>query len=93
MEVTNTTDTDAKYKVSGGAQGSGMNPHKPFDVEEAKGWPTIPPGGRVEHKPKSPGPWTVYFVVKGEPVVKNVHSDTERVSLVKAGGGFRVDIN
>jgi hypothetical protein len=93
MEVTNTTDTDAKYKVSSGTQGSGMNPHKPFDVEDAVGWPTIPPGGRVEHKPKSPGPYTVYFVVKGEEVVKNVHSDTERVALVKAGGGFRVDSN
>ena len=53
MEVTNTTDEDAKYKVSGGTHGSGMNPQKPFDVEEATQWPTLPPGGRVEHKPKA----------------------------------------
>lgn len=93
MEVTNTTNEDAKYKVTGGSQGSGMNPHKPFDVEEATGWPTIPPGGRVEHKPKSPGPWTVYFLVKDQGFFKKVHSDTERVTLVAAGGGFRVDSN
>ena len=91
MEVSNATNEDAKYKVSGGSQGSGMNPHKPFDVEEAMSWPTLPPGGRVEHNPKSPGPWTVYFVVNNEGFFKKVHADTERVSLVATGGGFRVD--
>lgn len=92
MEVTNTTDVDAKYKVSG-TQGSGMNPHKPFDPEEAVNWPVLPAGGRIQHNPKSPGPWIVYFVVKGAVFHKNVHPDTERVSLVTNGGRFQVDSN
>lgn len=93
MEVTNTTDEDTKYKVSGSTQGSGMNPHKPVDPEEAVNWPTLPAGGRVHHQPKSPGPWTVFFVVKGQVVSKNIHPGTERVSLVATGGGYRVDSN
>ena len=93
MDVTNTTNEDVKYKVSGGTQGSGMHPPKPFDIEEALNWPTLPAGGRVQHKPKSPGPWTVYFVVKGQRFFKKVHPDTEKVSLVETGGGFRVDSN
>lgn len=91
MEVTNTTDEDAKFKVSGGTQGSGMNPQKPFDVEEASHWSTIPPGGRIQHKPKSPGPWTIYFMVKDQGFFKKIHPDTQRVTLVATGGGFRVD--
>ena len=93
MEVTNTTDQDVKYKVTGGTQGSGMNPPKPFDVEEALSWPTLPAGGRVLHKPKSPGPWTVFFFVQDQGFVKKVHPDTQRVTLVATGGGFRVDSN
>jgi hypothetical protein len=93
MEVTNTTDVDAKYKVSGSTQGSGMNPHKPFDPEDVVNWPVLPAGGRVQHQPKSPGPWTVIFVVKGQDFSKSVHRDTERVALVATNGGFRVDSN
>ena len=92
MEVTNTTNDDAKYKVSG-VQGSGMDPHKPFDPEDVVNWPTLPAGGRIQHKPKSPGPWTVFFAVKGEVFHKSVHPATERVSLVTNGGRFRVDSN
>ncbi|HEX6900356.1 MAG TPA: hypothetical protein VF789_11605 [Thermoanaerobaculia bacterium] len=93
MEVTNTTDVDAKYKVSGSTQGSGMDPRKPVDPKDAGNWPTLPAGGRIQHKPKSPGPWIVYFVVKDEVFHKSVHPETERVALVKNGGGFRVDSN
>lgn len=92
MELTNTTDEDTKYKVSG-TGGSGMNPHKPFDPEDAVNWPVLPAGGRVHHQPKSPGPWTVFFFVKGQSFFKKVHPDTERVTLVATGGGFRVDSN
>ena len=93
MEVTNTTDEDAKFKVSGNTQGSGMAPHGHFDPEEAVHWPTIPAGGRVHHKPGSPGPWTVFFVVEGQGFFKKVSPNTERVALVATGGGYRVDSN
>lgn len=93
MEVTNTTDEDAKLKVAGNTQGSGMAPHGHFDPEEAARWPTVPAGGRIQHKPNSPGPWTVFFFVQGQGVFKRVNANTQQVSLVKTGGGYRVDSN
>jgi hypothetical protein len=90
MEVTNSTGTETKYKITSSG-GSGMNLHGPgFRVDEAMGWPSIPPGGQVHYTPKSNGPWTVYLVVRGQGLTAKADSASDRVTLVESNGGYQV---
>ena len=92
MDLDNTTPMDTKYKVSGGSGGAGIDPHHHFTPEEAAGWPTLRAGSRIHHKPTPPGPWLVCFMVGNHQVVKEVSSDSDRVTLVQAGAGFHAQI-
>lgn len=92
MDLDNTTPLDTKYKVSGGTGGSGVDPHHHFTAAEAETWPTLRAGSRIHHEPTPPGPWTVCFFVGSHPVVKEVTSASERVTLVQAGTSFRAQL-
>lgn len=93
MELSNTTGQDTKYKVASSG-GSGMAPHgHGFKIEEAAGWPSLPSGSRIHYSPKSSGPWTVYFVVRGQGLVAKAESASDNVTLVEGNGGFQVLIS
>jgi hypothetical protein len=95
MDITNTTDVDTKYKVTGGG-GTPMGPHhqsKDFPVEEAVSWPTLHAGSRISYNPKSSGPWTVYFMVQGKGVIVTTGSSDGQVMLMRAGNGFHAQAN
>lgn len=75
-----------------------MDPHRPrnFRPEDAVSWPTLGAGSQVSYKPskKSSGPWTVYFVVQGKEVKwVTTESSDDRVTLVRSGRGFQVQVN
>jgi hypothetical protein len=94
MDITNSSDHDAKYKVSGDS-GSPMGGHhhpQDFPNEEAVSWPTLHAGSRVSYAPKSSGPWTVYFFVHGEKLIVTTESAEDRLTLMRSGNGFHVQI-
>lgn len=95
MDITNSTDLDSKYKVAGGG-GSPMGGHhhpKDFPLAEAVSWPTLHAGSRVSYTPKSSGPWTVYFFVRGEGLTVTTESSEDRLTLTRSGNGFHVQVN
>ncbi|PYQ63955.1 MAG: hypothetical protein DMF53_08805 [Acidobacteria bacterium] len=95
MDITNSTDMDTKYKVSSGG-GSPMGEHhqpKDFPLDEAVSWPTLHAGSRVSYSPKSSGPWTIYFVVQGKGLVVTTESSQDRLTLMRSGAGFQVQVN
>ncbi len=90
MDITNTTDVDTKYKVTGGG-GAPMGGHhhpKDFPIEEAVSWPTLHAGSRISYTPKSDGPWTVYFVIQGKGFTVTTESADGQVMLMRSGAGF-----
>ncbi len=90
MDITNTTDVDTKYKVTG-TGGSPMGGHhhpKDFPIEEAVSWPTLHAGSRISYTPKSDGPWTVYFVIQGKGFTVTTESADSQVMLMRSGAGF-----
>lgn len=90
MDITNTTDVDTKYKVTG-TGGSPMGGHhhpKDFPIEEAVSWPTLHAGARISYTPKSDGPWTVYFVIQGKGFTVTTESADGQVMLMRSGAGF-----
>ncbi len=86
MEIVNETDQTARVRISGG--GSGTGPEKGEECEDTSKWPSLPPRGRMSHKPLPPGPWTVYFDVNGRRVVTQTRSDSGKVTLAPAGANF-----
>ena len=94
MDITNTTDVDTKYKVTGSG-GSPMGGHyhpKDFPIEEAVSWPTRHAGSQVSYNPKSSGPWTIYFVVQGKGITVTTESSDNRLILTRSGSGFQVQV-
>jgi hypothetical protein len=89
MEIINDTNQDTRVKVAGG--GTGAAPHDPCYSEDSSKWPLLPAGGLLSHEQLSP-PWTVYFVVNGSQVRKEVRRTASKVTLAKAGSAFRVDV-
>jgi hypothetical protein len=94
MDITNSTDVETKYRVAGGG-GTPMDPHHPrhFQPEDAVSWPTLHAGSRISYKPKSSGPWTIYFVVQGKGITVTTESSEDRLTLVRSGRGFHVQVN
>ncbi len=95
MDITNTTDVDTKYKVTG-TGGSPMGGHhspKDFPIEEAVSWPTLHAGSRISYTPKSDGPWTVYFVIQGKGFIVTTESADGEVMLTRSGAGFLAQTN
>ena len=92
MEIVNGTNEDTRVRVAGG--GSGVAPHgKPFEDEEsALSWPLLSAGGRLNHSPLPPGPWTICFVVNGRRIVTEIRSAASKVTLTPAGRAFRVQV-
>jgi hypothetical protein len=98
MDITNTTDVDTKYKVTGGG-GPPIDGHhhpkgpKDFPMEEAVSWPTLHAGSKVSYTPKSSGPWTIYFVVQGKGYTVTTESAEDRLMLMRSGAGFQVQVS
>lgn len=94
MDITNSTEVDTKYNVTGGG-GAPMGGHhhpKDFPVEEAVSWPTLHAGSQVSYNPKSSGPWTIYFVVQGQGFTVTTESSEDRLTLMRSGSGFHVQV-
>jgi hypothetical protein len=94
MDITNSTDLDTKYKVTG-TGGSPMGGHhhpKDFPIEEAVSWPTLHAGNKISYTPKSSGPWTIYFVVQGKGFTVTTESSEDRVTLMRSGAGFQAQV-
>lgn len=91
MDIVNDTGQDAKVRVAGGG-GGGAPQGRPFDDQEATGWPVLPSGSILHHAPLSPGPWTVCFVVNGRRVVTETRSASSIVRLTPAGRTFKVEV-
>jgi hypothetical protein len=94
MDITNSTDLDTKYKVAGGG-GTPMGGHhhpEDFPMEEAVSWPTLHAGSQVSYTPKSSGPWTIYFVVQGKGFTVTTESSEDRLTLMRSGAGFHVQV-
>jgi hypothetical protein len=91
MDITNTTEVDTKYKVtgSGGTPMGGHHHPKDFPIEEAVSWPTLHAGSKISYRPNSSGPWTVYFVVQGKGVAVTLESSDGQVMLTRSGNGFQ----
>ena len=95
MDITNSTDMDTKYKVSSGG-GSPMGEHhqpKDFPLDEAVSWPTLHAGSRVSYAPHSSGPWTIFFFVQGKKLIVTTESAEGRLTLMRSGAGFQVQVN
>ncbi|HEY2294885.1 MAG TPA: hypothetical protein VGM86_29630 [Thermoanaerobaculia bacterium] len=95
MDITNTTDLDSKYKVAGGGgspMGGGHHPQH-FPIEEAVSWATLHAGARISINPKSTGPWTVYFYIQGKGFTVTTESAADRLTLMRSGAGFHVQVN
>lgn len=94
MDITNTTDVNTQYKVTGGG-GPPMGDdhhHKDFPAEEAASWPTLHAGSQVSYNPRSTGPWTVYFYVQGKGYTVTTESPEDRLTLTRSGSGFQVQV-
>ena len=88
MDIVNDTDQDAKVRVAGG--GSGVEPDEPFAMnEDTSGWPVVPSGSQLKHKPLTRGPWTVCFAVNGRRIIEDIPPKARRVTLTKA---FKVKV-
>ncbi|HET9209293.1 MAG TPA: hypothetical protein VFR03_02780 [Thermoanaerobaculia bacterium] len=94
MDITNSTDQDTKYKVtgSGGTPMGGHHHPKDFPIEEAVSWPTLHAGSQVSYTPNSSGPWTIYFVVQGKGFTVTTESAEDRLTLMRSGAGFHVQV-
>ena len=94
MDITNSTEVDTKYKVTGSG-GTPMDPHHSHDfrIEDAVSWPTLHAGSRISYKPNSSGPWTVYFVVQGKGITVTSESSDGQVTLMRSGNGFHARAN
>jgi hypothetical protein len=94
MDITNTTGTDTKYNVSGGG-GVPVDPHhhREFRMEDTVSWPVLHAGSRISYNPKSEGPWTIFFFVQGRAVVATAASPSDHLTLMQAGGAFKVQVN
>ena len=93
MDISNSTDLDTKFKVTGGG-GSSSSSTLRFTPEAAVSWPTLPAGSRLSVLPKSTGPWTVYFVVEGRGiVVREISSADGQLTLMRSGSGFHVRVS
>ena len=95
MDITNTTEVDTKYKVtgSGGSPMGGHHHPKDFPIEEAVSWPTLHAGSRISYTPKSGGPWTIYFVIQGKGFTVTTESADGEVMLMRSGAGFLAQTN
>ncbi|HEY3571970.1 MAG TPA: hypothetical protein VGP73_28830 [Thermoanaerobaculia bacterium] len=95
MDITNTTDVDTQYKVTGGGgppMGDGHHHNNDFPMEAAASWPTLHAGSQVSYNPKSSGPWTIYFVVQGQGITVTTESSDNRLTLMRSGSGFHVQV-
>ena len=94
MDITNTTGTDTRYRVTGGG-GTPMDPHhhREFRTEETVSWPVLQAGSRISYDPKSEGPWTIFFFVQGSAVSVTAKSASDHLTLMQAAGGFTVQVN
>jgi hypothetical protein len=92
MDITNSTDMDTKYKVtgSGGPPMGGQDHHRDFPSEEAVSWPTLHAGRQISLHPNSSGPWTVYFYVQGKGFIATAETSDVQVTLMRSGAGFHV---
>jgi hypothetical protein len=95
MDINNSTEVDTKYKVtgSGGSPMGGHHHPKDFPIEEAVSWPTLHAGSKVSYTPKSSGPWTIYFVIQGKGFTVTTESSEDRVTVIRSGAGFQVQVN
>ena len=83
MDVSNDTNTDSKYKVSGGGGA----------VPMPKGrWLSLKARKKIKHSPKPPGPWTVSFSVNGHEFVGKADTANAQVKLTKTKGQFHVAV-
>jgi len=91
MEISNNTDQDTRYRVTGtGGSGAGPHdPHFPFKREDTVNWKELAAGSIVRHKPASKGPWKVYFYVAGQGLATEASSDNDRVQLITHAGNFQ----
>jgi hypothetical protein len=83
MDITNSSDKDVRFKVSGG---------EPL-ANEVASWPVLPAGSLVSYKPTSPGPWTVAFYVSDQWVVVESTSASDKVYLWQTGGSLRAEVH
>ena len=95
MDITNSTDLDTKYKVAGGGGSpmGGHDHHEDFPMEETGSWPTLHAGSRVSYAPHSSGPWTIFFFVQGKKLIVTTESAEGRLTLMRSGAGFHVQVN
>lgn len=95
MDITNSTDVDTQYKVTGGGgppMGDDHYHHKDFPMDEAARWPTLHAGSQVSLNPRSAGPWTVYFYVQGKGYTVTTESSDNRLMLMRSGSDFHVQV-
>ena len=94
MQIVNDTDQDARVRVAGG--GAGMDkPGRSAEKEDPSKWHLLPSKGTLAPQPPGPGPWTVYFVVNGCRIVKEVRSGNSvvRLQITPASQTFEARIN
>ena len=88
MEVSNDTDQDTKYKVSGGGVPIPQDPKLNTST-----WPVLTKKTKTKHSPKLPGPWWISFAVNGKHVgVGQASTADDRVTLKKVGRKYQVEV-
>lgn len=91
MEIINDTDQDARVRVAGG---SGMDqPGRSVEKEDPSKWQLLPSKGRLAPKPPFPFPWTIYFVVNGCRIAKEVRSEGSVIRLTPEGSTFAAKVD
>ena len=85
MEIINDTDQDARVRVAGGAGGMGEPDY--VEKEDPSKWHLLPSGSTMAPKPPFPVPWTVYFVVNGCRIAKEVRTEGSVIRLTPEPDG------
>src|SRR5262245_28488275 len=88
MEVSNDTDQDTKYKVSGG----GVPIPKGTSKWDTSKWPVLAKRTGIQHSPTLPGPWWIAFAVNGKQLVGEANSAADHVTLKKIGRTYQVEV-
>ena len=83
MDISNSSDKDVRFRVSGG---------EPM-AREVASWPILPAGSLVSYKPTSPGPWTVVFSVSGQWIVVESTSASDQIYLLQTGNSLRAEVH
>lgn len=77
MQVSNSTQQAADYRISNGDEG----------VTGRSGWNRLPVRAQTDLVPPGAGPWRVDFIVEGQTLSKEVRNASDVVLLVETGKG------